>query len=590
MKHLIYAAGLCLLTLTSTVLAGAQTVRSLVPDDAGLYVEAVDVADNYDRFMESETWARLKAFPPLKNWYQKNSLGLTFISTEIGRQIGVPTKDLFRKVFGGSVAVAVWPPDEVGSENFPGLLVVEAPDAEVLAKVIDGVNEANRKSGELLNLDEATYGGVTYFVRRVRRDGNESTEYLAAVGNLGLLSNREAVLRTALDLRAKGTKPAGSLAQSPAFQEAVGRGPQEAVLRWFLNPRPWDPFVRQGVQEGIENDPGAAPILRGIGDYWQAMRFWSAFVTLKNGISIDAVIRHDAERMAPGTQAFVASFGGEARFAEMVPQGALAVVSGRMDIGKLGQEFLAILEQQEPEEWSKLRSVSAALLSGLDPVRDVLSRLGPDYGFCIMPAGTDSALPVHWMSGLQIRSGDTTSDEPTTKFAVDEALRTLLRFGAVAHNAENDDHTAVVKTKVENGHRFTWVDGLKNMPPGWTLAYTVSQGYLLAGSSREVLLETLQRPSSESIAAEGREHLVDADGKLPSQVFYVNLRAARELMETHKQQLIDTVSEMKDVEPDVAEKGLRQLHTLLRLCDQVLAVKHISDSGVQVRIRTVVKP
>jgi hypothetical protein len=121
--------------------------------------------------------------------------------------LGADWKTATRKLVGGAV-LAVYPQNGV-------LLIVEAPDAEMLKRLHDTVIQFAKgdaeKAGQPNRVASKEYQGVTVWTL-----GNDEAH--AIVGNRLVLANRPAILKSALDQR---TQPAGkSLAASSQYQAA----------------------------------------------------------------------------------------------------------------------------------------------------------------------------------------------------------------------------------------------------------------------------------------------------------------------------------------------------------------------------------
>ncbi|MEK6239684.1 MAG: hypothetical protein N2C14_33610 [Planctomycetales bacterium] len=230
---------LLLAFLFASLVDAAETdaLRAVVPAGAGVYFETQDLSGARDEFVNSAFFERLRAFPPLKTWRRKNALSLQIISGQLAQRIGVEIEDLGRQVFGGNAALAVWPPKTSDPENVPWLLVVQARDAELLKKAVAGLNDATRQGKEFVSIREAAHADVGYHVRVLNRSGKESTEYLAAAGTFGFLTNQESLLKTALELKSSPARAEGRLLGNARFREAMSRNPSGQAARLFVDPR-----------------------------------------------------------------------------------------------------------------------------------------------------------------------------------------------------------------------------------------------------------------------------------------------------------------------------------------------------------------
>jgi hypothetical protein len=147
-----------------------------------------DAAPHVDRFLAGPLFARLREYPPLAEWRREHGPPLKRIAGDAGRQLGVEVDDVWRRAFGCQTVLAVWPPAPDQKEG-PGLLLVEADDAELLSRLVAGIRSAQERAGELLQSRQASYRGLPYEERRVKRGQGEMLVYLAVLDRVGVLTS-----------------------------------------------------------------------------------------------------------------------------------------------------------------------------------------------------------------------------------------------------------------------------------------------------------------------------------------------------------------------------------------------------------------
>ena len=135
----------------SLPLLAGSTLTRLVPADAGLCLTLEDAATHADRFLASPLFARLREYPPLAEWRREHGTPLKRIAGDVSRQLGVEVDDAWRRAFGRQTVLAVWPPAADQKEG-PGLLLVEADDAELLSRLVAGIRSAQAALRRLARL------------------------------------------------------------------------------------------------------------------------------------------------------------------------------------------------------------------------------------------------------------------------------------------------------------------------------------------------------------------------------------------------------------------------------------------------------
>src|SRR5262249_29729912 len=98
-------------------------------------------------------------------------------------------------IFGDAVVLAYrpGPPDKPNQDR--DLLLIRARDAKLLADLFDRLNQAQKGSGDLVELEVRQYGGQKYYHRVERKEEN----YCWLHGPLLVLSTKEEMIRQAID-------------------------------------------------------------------------------------------------------------------------------------------------------------------------------------------------------------------------------------------------------------------------------------------------------------------------------------------------------------------------------------------------------
>src|SRR5581483_11693494 len=102
------------------------------------------------------------------------------------------------EVLGDEVLLAYRPAPPGARDEEHGIILLRARQADVLARLIDRLNDVQRRSGELRDLETLTYRGATYH----RRNDRGKALYYLLDGPLLAVAAKESTLRTVIERRA----------------------------------------------------------------------------------------------------------------------------------------------------------------------------------------------------------------------------------------------------------------------------------------------------------------------------------------------------------------------------------------------------
>src|ERR1700677_2593905 len=171
---------------------------SLVPADAGFCLSLQNLRD------ESEKWARSAWFKTVR----ASSLGqaiekapelekLARLDKEMQKHLGIHWNTLRDDILGDAVVLAYWPAPPGRPEQEQGLLLIRARKADVLKKLVDSLNKAQKESKELKRLEERQYKGVKY----CRREDQRNEHFVLVDDNLFAFASKESLVKWIVDRR-----------------------------------------------------------------------------------------------------------------------------------------------------------------------------------------------------------------------------------------------------------------------------------------------------------------------------------------------------------------------------------------------------
>lgn len=581
---------IALLSGSSLAIAASTTLTSLVPADAGLCLVANDLAPHADRVLAGPLKSRWQAFPPWVQWSATNRPALEQLSAEVGRQLGVAPKDVWREIFGHRAVLAAWPKTDAAQVDGPGLLLVEARDSALLLRLIDGLCEAQLRAGEVVDTRDVTHAGVDYRDRTIRRGGVDSHVYLAVLGPIGVLSSDESLLKRVLDLHAVPPQSRRGLAELPLYRQALEQVDASAPLTLFVNSRRWDETVAAGQSEGEESDKSGS---RAIVDLWRSSRHWSFSLRLAPRPTLLASVQFDPLAETDPLGQTLASVAGPASFAQRVPANCLAAAAGSFEIGRMVQLWRGAAVAAGPRSSTgptlpvapgQRRGMAGVLNIVWNLLDDIFQGLGPSLGGYIAASDEpDREIPADIVAGIGIQSR---LAKATSKPSYDLAagLRSLVEFAVALDDRPANEPGPRVRT-TDDGSNISEITGLSGLPPGWQPTFAVTQGLLLAGTSRRALEVCAKLSAEDSLAARLAKSAILSPGvNDPSHLVYFNLAATRGWLAAHRGTLAALVAAANKAEPAQIDRGLNQLQVVLSLADSLVLAAKVRTTGVAVCI------
>jgi hypothetical protein len=568
--------------LSASRLPAEESLARIVPADAGLCLEVDGLAEQLEAIAAGTMLERWRAFPPLAAWQEKNVPALKLIAGQISQQLGVSVLDVWRQGLGRRSLLAVWPPDPEHPDITRGLLLVEALDEQLLPRLLQGLRQAQERSGELIEYREATHAGITYRVHGMKRGGERSTVYLAATGRLGVLATHEDLLHRALELRAAAEKVAG-LANEPAYQAARQRVEPGAAVRLVVNPRAWDAALRAMPRAANPNEARSQELVQ---SGWEGIRWGAASLRLAPHPTLEIHVEFEPFPDSSPLVQMLESFAGEAALVQQTPAEALLAIVGRIDLGRLIRLAATVESAAKAETAPKQPNPALAIWNLLD---QLLAGVGPEWSAVVVPAeGGTQRLPFDLVVSLETRS-QTAAAGTMSDADLQSTLRTLLLMLATANNLQPDAAVAEVTSTEVGGRRFQQVVNLESLPQGMTATFATLRRCVVAGTSLEAVGKIFDVESSASLAASPSIKRVVERLGVPGHLFYINLARTRESIARNAAPLAAHLAQEKGVSVEEARKGLAQVESVLALADVALVAIRVERESIALRAELIVE-
>lgn len=561
--------------------AGAEPpLAAAVPRDVGLCIEIDGLGQALEEFHSGPWFSRIISFPPVAAWATSNRPRLAQLTRQAAGQLGMEPHELVQQVFGREVVIAVWPGEMGRQEPGPGAFLIRAADPALLSRIVERLVSMQRR-GDAASVREATYAGRSYYVQQPQRAQPEVQVCLAAVGNVGVVTNREQVMQQVLELLGGDAPVESSLAGLPVYRDGLRRLAPNAVVKAFVQPRRWDTLLAAGLDPSVKDESERRRLLL---DTWQAAEYWVASIEVADRIALESYLHLAPERTPADWRELVGHCTGSAQFLEHVPADALVAIAGRVDIARWLQSALARGSDPRPVDLRELRRLIQALFLGWDPVDRIVAGLGPDWGAYLAAAESDSK-SLDWVLGVSLVPPDATSPVPSVAEILEGGIRAGLTIVAAIYNAAHGQMLARVETISVDHRPAMAIVGIPEWPPQLPSVGLCLPELLLAGTSMDAVSRAATMRPSGSLAGFLRlRHAHGPRASQPSDVMYVDVQGLRDWILAHSDIATAWIASEKSVPPAVAEREIERLLRLLNVADTAVATVTLAEDDLGVTI------
>jgi hypothetical protein len=530
--------------------AGARDqLLRLVPEDVALCLVIQDLRDHAAALHQSPFATDLR-----ESWIGKTIrlapevTRLEQIERQFKDSTGIDWPQLRDEILGDCVVLAYRPGPPGKPQEEQGILLVRARNPQLLATLVDRLNAAQKKAGDLERLDELERDGVKYF-RRVEK--KQAPYYYWLNGPMLAVSPQEALLLQAIDLERKA--PAADKDVPPLARRLVQLGVDKALMALWINPRAFDPEldVRAGQAKGNE-----AAFLKTFLSNWKALDGIALFGTPTEQLEFGMTIRAKPDRLSPGLRKFLAEAARPSELWQAFPDDALLAVAGRIDVPALLDMIGDFLPDNARKPFRDLleQGTLPAPLGKL--TKDVLPNMGPDVGFCVVaPKPDDKGWSPQALWALRVRPGK--GEVPADQTLLD-TMNFFANLAVFDHNTKHPDRLEL-KTMQQDKLEVKYFVNDKRFPPGFQPAYAIKEGYLLLASSPE---------SVRSFKIGARS---DAGEETP--LLRASLTALRSYLKDRREPLVNYLAEKNQLKPEEVVRRLEGLRLGLQFFDRVELVQ-----------------
>lgn len=470
----LFAAVLALTILAAPAPAASPTDEALrvAPPDAALVLVVRNARDHARHLTES----------PFGVWFPNSALGRQLLATEpvkkfresaggVLAELGVTFDDLLNDVLGDAVVFAFTPGTGDPPKGEQAVVLIRPRNPDLMAKLIDRVNAAQTKGGELKAVSRRDHGGAAYFEREKT---NGPAEFYAFVGPVFAFSGSEADLKAVIDRHA-ALPPAEKASTLAARIAKLGLTDSAAVL--LVNPRALDAELKAKVA-GAKPDEKA--FLTHFQEAWLALDAAAVFLNLGADLELGVATSFRPEALPATARDWLVGPKTPSGLWAAVPENALAAVAARFKAADLIATISSLLPDDGKNAIKAAVADTLGPVVGRDKLRPVLDALGPDWAVWAEPPRPGAGfLPV--VVGVVQVQGDETAAK-----AIRDALAFGFQTARVAYNVTHPDQVELREEK-DGDAVITSLVNDTGFPPGFRPAFALKGGYLVLATSTDAI-------------------------------------------------------------------------------------------------------
>ncbi|MCS6851948.1 MAG: hypothetical protein NZ700_12360 [Gemmataceae bacterium] len=539
----------------------AELLR-LVPDDVGLCFVIRDLRNYSQLLRDAPFWADFRQSPLGKELVDSPEIRkLGRALEQVSEHLGISWERLRDDILGDAIVLAYRPGPPDRPELEEGMILVHARDPQLLRQLVNRLDQLQRASGELKELQPRSAHGRDY-VRRIKTKGED---FLFVHGSVLVLSGQETLLRRALE-RDRTMPPADQEVPLIAAQlEKLKAG--SALAAVWLNPRAFDAAFQRRAAAATADDRA---FLTAFGRYWKALEGVVAYAQPAAHLEIGLSLRVDWQQLPESARRLFSTASQPSPLWQVFPEDALLAAAVQIDwlaaVQTLG-EFLPESVRGTIQGTAK-RIAGPAL--GRDIAKEVLPYLGPECGVCIVaPPRTDRDWFPQMVSALRVRDDGPGAPLSSTLLA---GLHSLAVLAVLDYNSKHPTQ-AVLRSSLQGKVEVRSLVH-PSLPSGWQLSFAFKEGYLLLASSPDAIQRfSAPKNSTPSSAAD----------EVP--LLRISVTALRAYLRERQGALVPFLATQRQISRDEAQQQLERWYAALQWVDRIEITQQASSNQVTFRLR-----
>jgi hypothetical protein len=441
----------------------------LVPDDSGICLLVQNLRDHAQSLQQSPFAERLAASSIGKLFRDSpEAKKLAELDKQLKERLNITWAELRDDILGDAVVLAYTPGPPDKPEQEQGLLIVHARNPNLLAALIDRLNEMQRQSGELRTVETRQFDGSSY----VRREKKVGEEFYAVRGSLLVFSDSEARLQKALER--DGSRPAADKETPNQTRQLQALGVEQNFVTLWVNPRAFDEAIKQQVAVVRGTD---ATALKTFQASWSAISGAALSVKLDRDFALTAVMHGRFNTLPASVRKTLDAARKPTAVWSAFPDDALMIAVGRV-----------------PWDADTGAAAQAAGFFGRNVLENLLRQLGPEWGVCVIgPKPEAKSIAPAVLVAVQLSAG---LDQSRVIDALDSLVRITL-FGINNQQAPRWRLSQIKQGPVD----IRVVEG-PNAPPELRPAFAWKAGYLVFASTPDAIQRFDPRPVADPATGE----------------------------------------------------------------------------------------
>lgn len=467
---------------------------------------------------------------------------------QLAQALGMDLSELRNDVFGDAVVFAYRNAGPEGAGQESAVIITWARNAKTAARMLDRLNEAQKKSGELQDLASLMHAGRTFY-HRIKHTGKGPDEYYYQKDSVVAFSQQAHAIRAVID-RDRDAPRGGT---PPALaRHATGN----AFATLWLDPRSFDADLAVKLKSA---DGGEAAFLKTFQQIWKATDGIALTLRLEKHLEANLSLVTRTDDLPPALRRFAAAVKEPSALAGLFPSDALLAVSGRFDVAATLDILTEFMTPEARQSLKGSLEQSLGSVFGKSDVPQLPGRLGPDWGFCVTapPADSKAVLP-EFVAALRVRPG---KEAGKVEQSFLDAMDTVAALARVAYNAEHPKPLRRAKGQFgETEVVYLMGEGL---PPGFQPAYALKDEFLFIATS------------PAAIGRLGRIKGEPADDRLA----WASFRRLDRYLEQRADGLKQFITSQNKTTVEEAERQIAQLRAGLEMLDRLELVNESREAG-----------
>lgn len=460
-----------------------------VPRSAGFCVVLQDLRKHVDALLASPFAAQLRDSRLGQTLREGDELrSLARLGKQVEAILGLSVEQIHQQVLGDAVVFVFRPGPPDRPEEEQGLLMIRAGSAVALKTLLERINQLQKTTGELVEIEEREHRGIRYH-RRVER---RKEGFFHLRGAILLVTSQEEILKDALDAEAE----AAPEASPPVAESLKDLGAQEAVLAFWINPRAFDEGIEARLQKVKEEEkdregsPQKAAALTLFRQCWKALDSAALAIKVDAEATLSLSVKGRSDDLPAPIRDLLGSITTPLPLWQAAQKRTLLAVGSQVSFPALLETLELFLPAPARQDLRRTLERTAGAALGRNVVGEVLPALGPGWMVWLAspPGGEKTWLPEAFFA-LQIRPGD---PEVPLDRAILDAIHSFAMLGVVSYNQQHPTQLMRWKQVRLAGHDIRHLEGDRLAPLGVQPAVTLHDGYLLVASSPAALVRLVQ--------------------------------------------------------------------------------------------------